>query len=105
MTGLDFSAIFGKTQRLTTAVDPGCLVTVPAPTGSGKTYGIIHYISQTVVNTTDRRFFFVTVKKNNLHIADFRAAVAHEFEQKNGPFKTSAAREAYLNRTIAVYTP
>ncbi|WP_125762742.1 hypothetical protein [Levilactobacillus mulengensis] len=102
MTGLDFSAIFGKAQRLTTADDPGCLVTVPAPTGSGKTYGIIHYISQTVVNTTDRRFFFVTVKKNNLHIADFRAAVAHEFEQKNGPFKTSAAREAYLNRTIAV---
>ncbi|WP_203641096.1 hypothetical protein [Levilactobacillus andaensis] len=102
MAELNFSAILGKAQRMITVADPGCLVTVPAPTGSGKTYGIIHYISQTVVDTTDRRFFFVTVKKNNLNIENFRAAIAHEFEHKNGAFKTSSAREAYLNRTVAV---
>ncbi|MFC6260282.1 hypothetical protein [Levilactobacillus fujinensis] len=102
MAGLDFSLIIGKAQDMVKMADPGCLVTIPAPTGTGKTYGIIHYISQQVVNTIDARFFFVTMKKNNLNINDFRNTIACEYEQQNGKFKTSGAREAYLHRTIAV---
>ncbi|TGD18653.1 hypothetical protein [Levilactobacillus suantsaiihabitans] len=105
MSGLDFSGIMGKAQRSLTVKQPGCLVTVAAPTGSGKTYGVIRYVSKRIVGTTDMRFFFVTVNKANLKIDKFYQKLEEEYIEKNGPFSSEDEKKWYLHRQVAILYP
>ncbi|WP_202814017.1 hypothetical protein [Levilactobacillus acidifarinae] len=77
---------------------PGCLMTLAAPMGSGKTYGIIHYISQQVVDNPDFRTFFVTNDKKGLHSKKFLDAVQEAYQDKNG----HSASSHYLHQRVAV---
>lgn len=105
MVGLNFSGIMDKAKHTVTVDQPGCLVTIAAPTGSGKTYGIIQYVSQKIVETNDERFFFATVNKANLKTDKFCQQLAAEYVKKNGPFHSVDEKNWYLQRQVAILYP
>lgn len=50
------------------------LLLLDMPTGSGKTYSVLNYIFDAVLNEADnRKYFFITTLKKNLPIEDLRS--------------------------------
>ncbi|WP_395320728.1 hypothetical protein [Levilactobacillus parabrevis] len=100
--GLNFSEILKPAYDMVTMDQPGALVTVSAPTGSGKTFGIINYLCKRVVENRKFRAYFVATKKNNLHPEMFGKRLLAEYVKENGNFESTEARRQYLHRTLAV---
>lgn len=100
--GLNFFEILKPAYDMITPNQPGVLVTVPAPTGSGKTFGIINYLCKRVVENQKFRAYFVATKKNNLHPEIFGETLLAKYVEENGDFESTEARQQYLYRTLAV---
>lgn len=100
--GLDFFEILKPAYDMVTADQPGALVTVPAPTGSGKTFGVINYLCKRAVENRNFRAYFVATKKNNLNSETFGKILLAKYVAENGAFASTAARQQYLYRTLAV---
>lgn len=100
--GLNFSEILKPAYAMVTSNQPGALVTVSAPTGSGKTFGIINYLCGRVVEDQKFRAYFVVTKKSNLHADEIGKILLSKYKEKHGDFESAEARQQYLCRTVAV---
>lgn len=100
--GLNFAEILKPVYAMVTPDQPGALVTVPAPTGSGKTFGVIDYLCKRVVENQQFRAYFVVTKKSNLHADEFGENLLTQYVTEHGAFASAEARQQYLYRTLAV---
>jgi len=102
MSGLNFEAIVNKGKKVGESNKKGCLILVPAPTGSGKTYSSVNYISKRIVMSGSFRAFMVTTQVRTIPQKEFFYEIIKEYEAKYGEFKSNEEKQAFFYRHVAV---
>ncbi|HIW72529.1 MAG TPA: hypothetical protein H9875_07890 [Candidatus Levilactobacillus faecigallinarum] len=102
MTNIEFPKLIRHMHQIITKDSPGCLMTLGAPMGSGKTYGIIQYISHKMIADSSFRVFFVANQLTGLHENAFFSAILAAYQEAYGPFATTADQKWYLDQHVAI---
>lgn len=103
-----FSTLYSKLERVKQECldnkqsDDGCLMTVGLLPGSGKTFGIIQFISQRLVTDPGFRAVYITNQNKNLHPEKFYNQIGQAYVQKHGSFLNDNARQHYLIHHVAI---
>lgn len=100
--GLDFNKIVKHHQLKSTRLNSGCLITLPAPTGSGKTFGMVEYITNEILRDKKFRSFVVTTQIRTIPENEFFEKITKSYETKHGPFRSDIERDHFFYQKVAV---
>lgn len=101
MTGLNFEKMINDASNVASE-KRGALLLVASPPGSGKTFGMIDYISSELIQSKKFRSFFVTPQNKNLHDTDFFKTIIEKYEVNHGVFDSEESKKRYIYQHVAV---
>lgn len=79
----------------------GCLMTLALPTGSGKTYTVIQYVSKQVAHSTER-FFFIANQNKSLNENEFKSAIKHEWMVRHESRSKAEFEQFYIHKVAVL---
>ncbi|ANZ66461.1 hypothetical protein [Secundilactobacillus paracollinoides] len=97
MNEKDFSQLY---DALVETGNSGKLMTLAAPTGSGKSYAVTQFLCQQAAKDQNFHAFFVTDQKKNLRIDDFQKAWTRVDVEKRGAFEKNVVIIHSLRDTV-----